>query len=121
MSTAVADDQPKVTRESLDGCHVALRQLLRDKKILEDVYYKGLVELAARWIELGEREDAVSLVCELTPDYVAHTMPAQIKEDPEFAKRAMFVAAYLDNGLPVLDEDDVKVALMLLKKPVAKA
>ena len=115
------DEEPKPTREALDGCHIALRNLLRERKITEDVYFKGIVELAARWVEFGDREDAVSLVCELKPDYVAYTLPQQIKEDPEFAKRVMFVATYLDEGMPPVDEDDVKIALMLLKKPLAKA
>jgi hypothetical protein len=111
----------KSTPDGLDMCHIALRTMLRDGQIQQETYFKGIVDLAFHWIELGERECALSLVHELSDDYVNHTLRCQIQEDPEFAAQALAVATYLDNGLPNVDDEDVKIALMLLNRPEAKA
>ncbi len=109
------------TPEILDQTHVALRQMWAGKQITEDVYHKNLVALAARWIMLGRIEDANAMVCELSPDYVAHTMPYQMQTDDSFRTIANGVSASL-SALPLdMDQDDVELALLLLEKPTAKA
>jgi hypothetical protein len=91
------------------------------KQISEDIYHKNLVSLAARWILLGRIEDANAMVCELTDDYIAHTMPYQMQVDEDFRTVANHVSASL-SALPLdLDADDVELAAMLLERPVAKA
>jgi hypothetical protein len=109
------------TPEILDQTHVAVRQMLHAEQITEDIYHKNLVSLAARWIVLGRIEDANAMVCELTPNYVAHTMPYQMQVDDAFRKVANFVSASLSAQPLDVDSDDVELVAMLLDKPVAKA
>lgn len=111
------EDDPK----TLDETHVALRNLYRNGQIEEQDYFKGIIGLAARWILLGRREDAISLVCELTPDYVRVGMPYQMSQDEDFRVVAHSIAEAVALILPDMDEDDVQIALMLTEKPVAKA
>jgi len=106
---------------TLDKIHVALRTMLKSGEIHGYDYYKALVDLAARWILLGRREDAVSLICELSEDYVEHGMPAQMEADPKFKRKAHAVAAWLDPTITDISDDDVELSAMLLKTPVAKA
>lgn len=109
------------TPELLDQTHVALRQMLATHQIPDDVFYKNVVMVAARWILIDRVEDASAMVCELPPDYVAHTLPSQMKEDPSFRKVAHRVSVSL-SALPLdLDDDDVQLALMMLERPKAKA
>ena len=115
----MADEKPNP--EGLDYCHIALRTMLRDGEIQQETYFKGLVDLAFSWITLDERECALSLIHELSDDYVNHTLRCQIDEDPKFAAQALAVAVYLENGLPQVDKEDVEIALMLLHRPAAKA
>jgi hypothetical protein len=107
--------------ETLDKVHVALRTMFRKGELDAHDYYKSLMDLIARWILLGRREDAVSLLCELPEDYIAHGMPFQMEQDPQFKIKAHAVAAYLEPTIPQIDTDDVELAAILLKKPVAKA
>jgi len=47
-------------------------------------YKKGLLALAHDLIELGEREDAVTLIARLDSDYVDKVLPVQMNEDATF-------------------------------------
>jgi hypothetical protein len=105
----------------LDSIHISLRDLYRQEKLAEDLYFKGLVGLALRWMLLSRREDALSLVGELPPSYVAISMPFQMACDETFHKVSHGLAEMLAEGLPDLTDEDVRIALMLIKKPVAQA
>lgn len=111
----------KSTPEPLAGCRSALRELYRHRQIDEATYFKGLVDLAFYWVELGDREQVVSLFSDVTPEYLDFALRSHIQEDPEFAAHALAVATYIDGNTPHVEDDDVKIALMLLEKPVAKA
>ena len=109
------------TPEILDQTHVALRRMRMAEQITEDVYHKNLVALAARWIMLGRIEDASAMVCELTPSYVANTMPYQMQVDDDFREIANAVSASLSARPLDMDQDDVELAVLMLEKPIAKA
>jgi len=109
------------TPEILDQTHVALRRMWHNEQITEDIYHKNLVSLAARWILLGRIEDANAMVCELSPDYVAHSMPYQMQVDPDFRTVANSVSASLSAFPLDADEEDVELALLMLEKPKAQA
>lgn len=111
----------KSTPESLAGCRLALRSLFLNRQIDEPTYFKGLIDLAFRWVELGDREQVVSLFSDVTPEYIDYALRSHIQEDAEFAAHALVVATYIDGNTPNVEDDDVKIALMLLEKPVAKA
>jgi hypothetical protein len=114
-------DEEKSTPEALRGCKSALSDLLRTKKIGEETYCKGVIDLAYRWVEIGGREEAQSLIDEVEQDYIDNVLRFQLHEDPEFAAHALVVATYLDPLLPKSDEDEVEMTLMLLERPEAKA
>lgn len=105
----------------LDESHVALRELRSAGQIGDHDYFKALTTLAARWVLLGRNEDAISLLCELPPDWVRVSLPWEMQEDPGFGELALSVAEVLSRTLPDLDEDDVRLALMLVERPAAKA
>jgi hypothetical protein len=109
------------TPEKLDESHVALRDMWQSGQLQEHDYFRGLVALAARWILLGKHEDAVSLVCELTPDFIRYGMPHEMQQDESFRKVAFPIAQALAKTLPDVDEEDVRLALMLVERPVAQA
>ena len=105
----------------LDEAHIALRELRLAGQINLHDYFKALTSLAARWVLLGRNEDAVSLLCELPPEWVRVSLPWEMHEDPAFREVAHSVADVLAKTLPDVDEEDVRLALMLVEKPVAKA
>lgn len=119
------DENPKSAKlydpQALDQFHVTIRNMLRAGEIHEHDYFQSLINLAARWLLLGRREDAVSLLCELTPEYMEHGLPFQMKQDELFKRKAFAVASYLAPDISDVSDDDVALATMLLKAPVAKA
>jgi len=113
---------PSEDADSLDTAHIAVRTMFRKGEISEEAYFKVVVHLAYNWMVMLERkEDAKSLLCELTPDYVQYVLPRQMSEDSNFKREALALARAVSNGLPDMDDDDVQMVLMLLDRPVAKA
>lgn len=119
--TAAAPELTEDTPEILDRFHLSLRDLLEKGDLHEHDYFKGIISLAVRWISIGREEDAVRLVGELTPEYVKHGMPLQMATDETFRVVAHTVAQTLDGYSPDMDDDDVKLALMMLERPKAQA
>jgi hypothetical protein len=114
------EDKPD-TPEILDQTHVALRRMLIDKEIPEEVYAKNIVALAARWIILRRMEDANAMICELTDEYITQDLPVQMQTDDNFREVANMVSERLSEMPMDLDDDDVQLASLMVEKPTAKA
>lgn len=112
---------PTDTPALLDRTHVALRDLVTSNKIDEYDYFKALVALASRWIVLEMNEDAVELICELTPAYIDVGLPVQMVQDENFRVVAHSVAAALSQHSPDMTDEDVRLAILLTSKPKAQA
>jgi hypothetical protein len=68
-------------------------------------YKKGLMSLAHDLIELGEREDAVTLVARLDSDYVNEVLPGQMEADPIFKVVATALGKFLRESANPVDVD----------------
>jgi hypothetical protein len=70
---------------------------------------------------LERNEDAVELVCELTPAYIEVGLPFQMVEDESFCLVARAVAGALSEHSPDMTDEDVRLAILLTSKPKAQA
>jgi len=75
-------------------------------------YKKGLVSLAHDLIELGEHEEAVSMIGKLDDDYVDNTLPVQMETEPDFRVVAVALGKLLRGTADPVDVE-VEQALMI--------
>lgn len=66
-------------------------------------YKKALVSLAHDLIDLGEREDAVTLIARLDSDYVDKVLPVQMGEDAIFRVIAIALGKLLRGSADPVD------------------
>ncbi len=103
----------------LRASYRALQKLYRNDAVPEVEYFRSLICIAHRWIELGKQEEASHLLGQLTPAYCDTVLPRQMREDGVFHKIAHEVALQMVGT--ITDEAEAEIDILMLKGPVAKA
>lgn len=94
------------------------RMRLASSISVED-FYRSLICIAHGWVELGDREEAKTLLSDLTPVYVDKVLPLHMRDDPTFHKVAFEVAKATAPG--DVDETETEVEILLMQVAKAKA
>jgi hypothetical protein len=102
----------------LDAAEAALRSLRNQQQINEAEFFRGLVKVAYGWIGLGNKEQACSLLGNLTHEYVDVILPLQMIEDPNFAAQAAAVGAATRGEM---DDSEAEIDFVMLTKKPAEA
>jgi hypothetical protein len=109
------DDRIRALRQMSD----ALDSLHLQGRLPSAEHKKGLVALAHDLIELGEREEAVSMIGRLGDDYVDNTLPGQMEAEPEFKVVAVALGKFLRGTADPVDVE-IEQALLTHSKVVSK-
>jgi hypothetical protein len=115
----------KVDRPELDAVFGMLAQANKDGSLSDDYFHKGLIQLAHEWVmELGDYEEAVSVLIRVPEVYIQYVLPQQMSEDKIFCERALELAQALDEaGLSCLLDvgEDVEEPLRFTTSEVGLA
>lgn len=84
--------------------HTKLLGLMALEEISRTTYFSAVVVLAAKAVEEGDEEEALSLTDNLTEAFVAEELLQEMERDPEIFAAAIAIAALLQDKM-LRDED----------------
>jgi hypothetical protein len=106
--------------ENLDDAETALKDMYLRGQLTIEAFSHGMIQIAAGWVEAGNKQAARDVISQLTEGYLTEVLPRQMQDDAEFQKTAVSLARGLADE-PPSDDTEADIDLAILRGPAAKA